>query len=869
MRQRAIRRVGLLALTGLWATTAAAPVGAGEIVVQADGDAVPAVRYAGSNRYDTAATIATDDTSTGSSHDGDAVILTRGDTYPDGLAGAYLSGAVDAPMLLTETDSLPPATARAMRRLDPSTVYVLGGSVAISADVQDQIEADGRTVVRIDGRDRYVTAARIARRASDGPTARAIVALGTNFPDALVAGPVSAAGGIPLLLTEHGQLPGATARALQDLEVQTVLLAGGTTAVSDAVEAQIEDLGIRVRRIAGENRNETATEFADFAVNQLGFTTTHVNLATGDNFADALAIGPHAAADYPGPSPVLLATATSLPADTATWLESNADAGNSAIHVAGGTVAISDAVVEAARAAYTPDDWMSPAQFASQLDTSDVRTHLQALQAIAEANGGTRASSTPGYDASVDYIKALLDQAGYDTTVQQFTFDYFETVTDPTFSQTGGEDAPQDFTLADGPDATDADFAAMSFSGSGEVTDAAIEAVDLAVDNGGDSTSGCEVADFDTFTAGSVALIQRGACAFAVKAANAFDAGATGVIIFNQGDDLENPERTDVFFGTLGEPIDVDEDGEPDGPVISASYDVGVALAADDADGEAVTVSIAIDALNEERSTSNLLAETPTGDPDNVVMAGAHLDSIPEGSGMSDNGAGAAAQLEVALELAATDAPINNQVRFAWWGAEESGLVGSTYYVDTVLINEDFTALTPEGEAVALYLNFDMIGSTNFARFVYDGDGSAFGVGDPGSGVIEQGFTDFFAARDLASEPTAFSGRSDYAEFQVAGIPTGGLFTGAEGVKTEEQVALYGGEAGVAYDPCYHQACDDLDNVSYVAIRQMMRAMGHEVYGYAQSTASVDAAVERSMTRAPASASAGAAADQRGNDMLR
>src|SRR5690606_14061144 len=148
-----------------------------------------------------------------------------------------------------------------------------------------------------------------------------------------------------------------------------------------------------------------------------------------------------------------------------------------------------------------------------------------------------------------------------------------------------------------------------------------------------------------------------------------------------------------------------------------------------------------------------------------------------------------------------------NRVRFAFWGAEESGLVGSSYYVASLS--------SSELRDIALNLNFDMVGSPNYVRFVYDGDGSDTPVAGPnGSGRIEDVFLDYFAAQGLATEPTAQDGRSDYFAFTAAGIPAGGLFTGAEGVKTPEQAAVYGGDAGVAYDACYHQACDTLANVN-------------------------------------------------------
>jgi Zn-dependent M28 family amino/carboxypeptidase len=171
-------------------------------------------------------------------------------------------------------------------------------------------------------------------------------------------------------------------------------------------------------------------------------------------------------------------------------------------------------------------------------------------------------------------------------------------------------------------------------------------------------------------------------------------------------------------------------------------------------------------------------------------------------------------------------------VRFAWWGAEEAGLLGSKHYVQNLS--------AAERRAIALYLNFDMIASPNFVRFVYDGDNSRYGqaqgatVGPAGSGAIERHFTDYFDALGLATEETAFDGRSDYGPFIGVGIPAGGLFTGAEGIKTPEQARVYGGTAGVAYDRCYHLACDGIRNLSRRALDQMSDAVAHAVLTYAR-----------------------------------
>ena len=209
----------------------------------------------------------------------------------------------------------------------------------------------------------------------------------------------------------------------------------------------------------------------------------------------------------------------------------------------------------------------------------------------------------------------------------------------------------------------------------------------------------------------------------------------------------------------------------------------------------------------EQRTTTNVIADSTSGRTDRTVMAGAHLDSVDEGPGINDNGSGTAVILETAVQMAELGIEPRNAVRFAFWGAEESGLIGSQHYVDSLTKKQlNRIARLPElrhGRA-----------RPNFVRFVYDGDGSAFGIKGPsGSQARRDGPSSTSSPRrDWRLEPTEFDGRSDYDAFINAGIPAGGLFTGAEGIKTAEQAAIYGGTAGVAYDPCYHQACDTYAN---------------------------------------------------------
>ena len=178
--------------------------------------------------------------------------------------------------------------------------------------------------------------------------------------------------------------------------------------------------------------------------------------------------------------------------------------------------------------------------------------------------------------------------------------------------------------------------------------------------------------------------------------------------------------------------------------------------------------------------------------------------------------------------MAALGIEPENRVRFAFWSGEEDGLIGSSYYVSQLTKKEI--------QDTALNLNFDMVGSTNAVNFVYDGDGDALGVSGPnGSGVIEDVFTDFFADQGESSEPTDFDGRSDYFGFIEAGIPAGGLFTGAEGIKSATQAAIYGGTAGEPYDPCYHAACDDITNIDEDTLDLMADAIAHATLTFAET----------------------------------
>jgi Zn-dependent M28 family amino/carboxypeptidase len=454
----------------------------------------------------------------------------------------------------------------------------------------------------------------------------------------------------------------------------------------------------------------------------------------------------------------------------------------------------------------------SPAAAVDDVNTQRLRdavtvggilAHERVFQRIANNNDGTRASGTRGYTKSAKYVQKSLEEAGYRVRQQEFTFPFFRELAPAVVEQVS-------------PDATTYETGTFQFSGSGEVTGQLVPTNDIMIPppaEAGTSPSGCEPGSFPAAPQEpAIALIQRGTCDFGVKAMNAQEAGYEAAIIFNEGQE----GRTDLIGGgTLGVVLDI--------PVVDLSFTDGAALYEQVQSGDEVVMSVSTSTESDlDATTTNVIATSRKGDPEKTVVVGAHLDSVVEGAGINDNGSGSATILEVAEEMAESKIKPRQRVRFAFWGAEESGLLGSEHYVAS-LSNKAL------GRIVA-NLNFDMLGSPNYVRFVYDGDGSDTALAGPaGSAQIEDVFTEYFSSQGLASTPSEFNGRSDYGPFIAVGIPAGGLFTGAEGVKTEEQAAEYGGTAGEWYDPCYHQACDDMSNLSTKALHEMGDAVAHAV----------------------------------------
>jgi Zn-dependent M28 family amino/carboxypeptidase len=405
--------------------------------------------------------------------------------------------------------------------------------------------------------------------------------------------------------------------------------------------------------------------------------------------------------------------------------------------------------------------------------------HLEDLQHIADDNGGNRAVGTRGFDDSVDYMVKALRDKGFDVQTPEFEFRHFEP-------------GPLTLTVKGAP----VEAKAMEYSiGTGP----AGVSGPLVAAPAQDDSPGCSASDFDGLQmTGAIALVDRGVCPFSDKEEAAAQRGAVALIVADNEDNNKSA-------GTLGAKADVKI------PVISVSKAEGQRLRA-----QPGPTTIKLDAKVSMIKARNVIAQTKTGSTQNVVMVGGHLDSVPAGPGINDNGSGVAAVLETALQMGSSP-PIQNAVRFAFWGGEELGLIGSDKYIATL----DENAL----KDIALYLNFDMLASPNPGYFTYDGDQSTAPrpeEGPPrvpeGSAGIERTLVAFLATAGKPAQDTSFNGRSDYSGFTRAGVPSGGLFSGAEDDKSPDQARLWGGDANKPFDPNYHKPTDTLSHIDKAAL---------------------------------------------------
>jgi hypothetical protein len=469
----------------------------------------------------------------------------------------------------------------------------------------------------------------------------------------------------------------------------------------------------------------------------------------------------------------------------------------------------------------------TPSKLVECVRKVDLMTYLKAFQDIADANPGpdghpSRNSGEPGYKASVDYVAGLMQQWGYNVTIQTYKFDYYAYTGLPSFTQ--NSPTPTTYTL-------------LGNWGPGRSTGAATADLQPA---GGiilpptpspSSTSGCTSADFGPQTAGRIALIQRGGCNFGVKVLNAQAAGAKGVVIFNEG----QPGRQDLVIGSL-----VDANGTPFIPTIPVAFttfDVGNALYQETLNGP-VNVTVDVPAIVRPNADDyNVIAESPGGDPNHVLVVDAHLDAI-YGAGMLDNATGSAALLDIANMM--KHVTPTNRLRFIWFGGEEIGLLGSTYYVNNLT--------SSEANKIGYDLDADVFGTPNYTIGILDPAGPDLFTGTSSQTFPNRVYKPSQMSRDMAVQ--FFDARgfnheffspvgTDAISFNKVGIPAGGLLTGQDCCKTAEEVALFGGQEGnfegnlgTTDGGCVDNPfrwCDNIDNVDPKNFELMSKAFADMV----------------------------------------
>jgi hypothetical protein len=455
----------------------------------------------------------------------------------------------------------------------------------------------------------------------------------------------------------------------------------------------------------------------------------------------------------------------------------------------------------------------TPSKLIECVQTDDLWNHMKAFQAIADANPSpadghpSRNSGEPGYLASALYVKDKMEKAGYDVHLQTYKFDYAAFTGTPTWSETSP--TARSFTVVD-------DWNAGTSNGT--VTNKELQpagGIILPPTPTASSTSGCTSADFNGFTAGHIALIQRGGCNYGVKVLNAKAAGAVGVVIFNEG----NPGRTAVISGSL---LDAnDQPFVPDIPVAFTSFDIGKALYNEYQAGTPPVMSLDIHVIVKPNADDyNVIAESKGGDANHVLVVDAHLDAI-FGAGMLDNASGSATILDIAEQMKSVNP--RNKLRFIWFGGEELGLLGSQFYVDDLS--------KPELNKIGYDLDADVTATPNYL----------IGVLDPaGPDLFSRTVTNTFpnrvykpstVARDQAVAYLDSIGKNheflspegtDAISFNNVGIPASGVLTGQDCCKTADEVKLFGGfegnyegnvpsfDGGCVDNP--FRWCDNLDN---------------------------------------------------------
>jgi Peptidase family M28/PA domain len=464
---------------------------------------------------------------------------------------------------------------------------------------------------------------------------------------------------------------------------------------------------------------------------------------------------------------------------------------------------------------------------------TDLKNHMQAFQNIADNNPSpadghpSRNSGEPGYWASVQYVANVMQQAGYSVTIQPYTFLYYAYTSIPTLSESSP--ASRSFVL-------NTDWTAGQSVGTANAAIQPAGGIIIPATQDPSSTSGCTSADFSGFAKGAIALIQRGGCNFGVKIQNAQAAGASGVILFNEG----NPDRT----GLMGISI-IDAAGTtfvPTIPVAFTTFDIGKGLYDAYRGGHAPVIAFSIKALvDPNRLDWNVIAESKGGDANHVVVVDAHLDAI-YGAGMLDNASGSATILDIA-QMMKNVTPVN-KLRFIWFGGEEIGLLGSQYYVDALSSNEL--------SHIGYDLDADVTSTPNYTVGVLDPAAKDLFGSTSSTSFPNRVYKASLIARDAGVEYFTSIGKkheffspvgTDAISFNNVGIPASGVLTGQDCCKTQEEVDLFGGHTGnfegVSPTGCVDNAflwCDNYDNNDFDVMTFMSKGFANMVLRMAFDT---------------------------------
>ncbi|CAF3721431.1 unnamed protein product [Rotaria socialis] len=474
----------------------------------------------------------------------------------------------------------------------------------------------------------------------------------------------------------------------------------------------------------------------------------------------------------------------------------------------------------------------SESTLAASIRIDEVMTYLNELQRIATASNGTRAVNTHGFNATLDYIvNYLTANTNYKVNKNYFYVRDFEIGSNPTLSSSiNGVHKSYNYSV----DISAADFYYVKYSTSANFSN---NMQLTAIPN-----VGCTDDDWKKAIPppeGRVALLKRGICSFREKGLLATKYKVAAILLYNDG---ISPDRVS--------PLEVSLAQDNTLPALFLSFPVGQALANAAIDlSTKATVQLSIHAKDLPHfPVGNICADTPTGDPTKTIVIGSHSDSVTAGAGINDNGSGSAANLGLAVTLARlfrspAYPKYKYRVRFCWWGAEEIGLLGSEFHV------KQAKTANAVGERLSDYLvnlNYDMLGSPNYMFGIYDGRTARNDTPPqalPGSNKITALFRDWFIRNKLPWDYTDFSGRSDYGPFLAEGVVAGGLFSGADDIKTQKQRDRYdeilgqglGGISGIIHDPCYHKACDSIQNINLFGYEKMVQAaayvlefLGHE-----------------------------------------